>query len=89
MRVEIDVALRSWNPGAADPETQSVPFNPRELHDDIVGELRKIAGKHGWRVSRGTPERGGAFRGTGWFKKPTYTTRISIKAHEGSAAKQT
>ena len=78
MRVEIDVALRSWNPGPDDPETQTLPFNPRSLHDDIVRELGKIAAKNGWRVSKGIPERGGAFKSTPWFKKPSYTTQITL-----------
>ena len=77
--VEVDVAVRSWNPGLAKPETQTVPFNPRELHDAVDGKIRRIAGEQGWRVSTNVWETGGAFRPKAWFKKPTYTAEIAIR----------
>ena len=78
IRVGVDVAVRSWNPGPARTETQTVPFNVKELHDAIDREIRRIAKSHRWKVSPALRERGGAFRATGWFKKPTYTTKIEM-----------
>ena len=78
IRVGVDVAVRSWNSGPAGPETQTVPFNARELHDDVDREIRRIAREQGWRVSINVWEKGGAFRPTGWFNKPKYTMKIEI-----------
>ena len=69
MRIDIDVAIRAWNPGRAEPTGRTLPFEPIVLHQIIKERLREVAKKQGWRLSRGILETsGGAFRTKAWYR---------------------
>ena len=78
IRIYVDAAIRAWNPGPANSEGKLLPFSPLELNEDVVGGLSKTMQKHGWKLSKGTKQSGGAFRPTAWFRKANYVREIKL-----------
>jgi hypothetical protein len=77
--IEIDAAIRAWNPKRTGVSGRLLPFNPIQLNRDMTGRLRETARPLGWKLTRAAINGGGdAFRTPGWFRKAEYVQRIDL-----------
>ena len=79
IEIEIDAAIRAWNPGRAAVKGRLLPFNPMQFSRDMAGKLRETIRPMRWKLTPAVPTGiGGAFRSPGWFRQAEYSRRIDL-----------
>ena len=78
IRIEIDAAIRAWNPGKAAVKGRLLPLNPMQLSRDMAGRLKETIRPMRGKISTEIASTGDAFRAPGWFRKAEYARRIDL-----------